>query len=105
MQKSKEICKDKEIQLTINKLIGEENYKLEYGNWGKCSYESEDNKAIILCDSKSDGNNDGVCQPGESCIKFIVSKDEIKQLFRNSRKDFVENDESFQQKKLVLEVI
>ena len=104
VQKSREICKDKEILLTVDALITK-NYKLEYGEWGKCSYEAEGEAVVILCDSRLDGNNDGICQPGESCIKFIVTKDGVQRLFRNSRNDFVEDDETFRQEKLNFEVI
>lgn len=104
VEKSKEVCKDKEFQLTVDKLI-DEKYKLQYGDWGKCSYTAGNQTAEILCDSRLDGNNDGICQPGESCIKFIVSKDNIQALYRNSRDDFVENDETFRQEELSLEVI
>ncbi|MCK5282921.1 MAG: hypothetical protein KAK00_05925 [Nanoarchaeota archaeon] len=103
VQKSREVCKDKEILLTVDKLTGTENYKLEYAGWGKCSYETEGETAVITCDSRYDGNNDGICKPGESCIQFRVTKDGIQRLVKNSRNDFVEEDNTFFLEKLEME--
>lgn len=57
--------------------------------FGKCT---ELNNSCILCDSKLDGNADGTCSSGESCIIKCTSGVE---LFRNSRDDFSLADNSF----------
>ena len=103
--KSREECKDKEMQLTIDKLTGIEEYSLNYAEWGKCSYTTEQDTLIITCDSKTDGNNDGICKPGESCIQFRVTKDSIQRFEKNSRYDWIENDETFFLEKLELEEV
>jgi len=104
-EKSREECRDMEMQVMIDKLRGTENYKLEYGGWGKCSYTTESETLIITCDSKLDGNNDGICKPGESCIQFRITKDSTQRLVKNSRYDWVENDETFFLEKLELEEV
>lgn len=105
VQKSKEVCRDKEIQLTIDELTKTETYKLEYGEWGKCSYETEGQTLIITCDSKYDGDNNGICKPGESCIQFRVTKDGIQRFEKNSRYDWVEDDDTFFLDRLNVEVV
>ena len=105
IQKSKEECEDREIKLVIDKLTGLEKYDLNYGEWGKCSYTTEQDTLIITCDSKYDGNNDGICQSGESCTQFRITKDNIQKLMKNSRDDFVEDDKTFFLEKLELEAV
>ena len=103
-EKSKEVCQDKELQVTVEKLGADENYKLLYGQWGKCSYQAQDGVAVITCDSQYDGDNNGVCTPGESCMQFRISKDGVQTLMKNSRDDFIESDASFFLEKLDLVV-
>jgi len=98
--KSKEICKDTKMIVTTDK-----QRTLEYGDWGKCTHSSMGETLLIICDSKYDGNNDGICQSGESCVQFIVTKDSTQTLVRNSQDYFAESDESFFLEKLNLEVI
>jgi len=105
IQKSREECKDKKIEVAIDKLTKTENYRLEYAEWGKCSYTAEDETLVITCDSKYDGNNDGTCHPGESCIQFRVTKDNIQRLEKNSRYGFIEEDETFFLNKLSMEEV
>lgn len=95
VQKSKEICTDKEMRLTVDKLTGAETFSLEYGDWGKCTYETQGQAVVITCDSKYDGNNDGICKPGESCVQFRITKTGVQRLMKNSRYDFVEEDDTF----------
>ena len=102
IQKSKEICKDTEMKVT---LFETEEYSLEYGEWGKCSYTTESETLVITCDSKYDGNNDGICHPGESCIQFRVTGDKIQRLEKNSRLDFIEEDSTFFLNKLSMEEV
>lgn len=105
IQKSREECMDKEMQVTIDKLTKAEKYKLEYGEWGKCSYSTEGETLVITCDSKYDGNNDGICKSGESCIQFRITKDSIQRSMKNSRDNFVEDDNTFFLEKLSMEEV
>lgn len=102
VEKSKEVCRDAEMKVT---LFETEEYSLEYGEWGKCSYTTEDETLVITCDSKYDGNNDGICQPGESCMQFRVANDKIQRLEKNSRLDFIEEDNTFFLDKLSMEEV
>ncbi len=102
--KNSEICHDTELTLSVNKILNvKDRYKLKYDGFGKCAYTPGNDSAIIICDSNKDGNGDGICQPGESCIAFIVSKDKTERLYRNSRIDFASDDATFYQKKIDME--
>jgi hypothetical protein len=103
-QKSKENCKDKSMKIGVSKMLSKEMYLLDYSDWGKCSYSPLNDSVLVICDSRYDGNADGICQQGESCIVFIVDKYTTKRLFKNSRIDFVEEDPTFYQEKLDMEV-
>ncbi len=90
----------REYKLKIDK----KDYALDYGDWGKCSHVPGNRSLVIFCDSRYDGNNDGVCSSGESCVSFIVSKSGVQRVVRNSADSFSENDESFFLEKLSVEV-
>jgi hypothetical protein len=95
VQKSKQVCADKELQFSVDKQTSIDNYKIDYGAWGKCSTSKVNNQLEIICDSKLDGNNDGKCHSGESCIKFVVTKNSITKYLKNSQPDWVQSDETF----------
>jgi len=59
----------------------------------------------VICDSKYDGNNDGICQSGESCVKFVVTQDKVERYLKNSQEEFTAEDESFFLEKLDYEVV
>lgn len=101
IEKSKELCKDTKMNVKTNK----KDYTLNYGDWGKCSYKKEQNVLVITCDSKYDGNGDGICKPGESCVQFRITKDDTQVLEKNSRMDFVESDKSFFLDKLKIDEV
>ncbi len=105
VQKSKQVCNDKELQFSIDKQTTIEDYKINYGDWGKCSYSKENNNLVVICDSKFDGNNDGICQSGESCVKFEVNKNSITRSMKNSQETFTTEDETFFLTKLDYEVM
>jgi hypothetical protein len=105
VQKSKESCSDKELRVIVDELLGQKTYKLDYGDWGKCSYSPGNFSLVIICDSRLDGNGDGICQSGESCIGFVISKYNIQRLLKNSRTDFAIDDDTFYQEQLNMEVI
>jgi len=94
-EKSEEICDNNNLRLEVNTAEELKEYKLDYGEWGKCSYEKQGETLVITCDSKYDGNNDGICKPGESCTQFKVTKDNIQKLVKNSEYEFKEEDSTF----------
>lgn len=103
---SKKVCTPKAFEIT--KEIGAtvtERGRINFKEWGKCSYEKEGNNLIIICDSKFDGNNDGICQSGESCVKFVVTQDKVKHYLKNSQEEFTVEDKSFFLEKLDYEVM
>lgn len=95
IENSEEKCRDTEIKVAVDTLLGTKDYTLEYGEWGKCSYEDEQETLVITCDSKYDGNNDGICTSGESCMQFRITKDKVYTSMKNSRDDFIGYDKSF----------
>ena len=106
VQKSEVRCEDKDLMsVTVDKPTGTETYRIDYGDWGLCSYTTEAETLVITCDSKIDGNNDGICRPGESCTQFRITKDNAQRLVKNSRYDFVESDDSFFLEQLNIEEV
>lgn len=66
------------------------HYICDYSTWGECSLDLP-NKGL-MCDSKYDGNNDGICQDGESCLIMDMSDGvgslrEFKQTYRELNTD------------------
>ena len=103
---SEKVCTTNAFQIT--KKDGDtiiEKGMINFKEWGKCSYEIKEKSIIINCDSKHDGNNDGICQSGESCVKFVVTKDDVKRYVKNSQDEFTIEDESFFLEKLDYEVM
>lgn len=69
LENSKQECEDNDkmdIKIEYSELNTTYNFRCDYSSWGKCSYNDESDH--IECDSKYDGNADGICQPGEECI-------------------------------------
>lgn len=54
-----------------------------------------DGKEFVTCDSIYDGNGDGICTSGESCIQFGIVGNYIVRKERNSQDQFVDSDNSF----------
>jgi len=67
-------------------------------NW-QCSFEL--NNTCVVCDSTKDGNGDGICHSGESCIKWCRTSQGLTKYEKNSRDDFVKVDNSFRRTKEV----
>lgn len=65
VEKTRKVCTDIESY----KITTNNEYICDYNDWGTCT----NNNGLIVCDSKYDGNNDGVCQSGESCITINAS--------------------------------
>ena len=67
VQKSKTICNKKGYTIDV---AGSKK-KIDFDKAGYyCSLEGN----IITCDSVHDGNGDGKCKSGETCIKFEITK-------------------------------
>ena len=60
--------------------------------FGKCTITD---KSEIVCDSKKDGNADGKCKSGESCVKCKIVNDELQCYKKNSKKTFSKVDNTF----------
>jgi len=100
-----QVCEPKAYQITKETAdVVTETGKIEFKEWGECSYEKQDEKIIVICDSKTDGDNDGICKSGESCVKFVISQNDVKRYVKNSKDEFTEDDKSFYLKKLDYEV-
>ena len=67
IQKSKKVCVEDISQLTINS--GFKSIPINYGNQ---NFYCSNIESQIVCDSKDDGNGDGICQSGESCAVFEI---------------------------------
>ncbi|MBW2974611.1 hypothetical protein KY366_02740 [Candidatus Woesearchaeota archaeon] len=101
VQHSKEICTPKELRI----IRADEQGKIDFEGWGKCSAQEEADSLIVVCDSKFDGNNDGICQPGESCVRFIITEDNVERSLKNSQEGFTAEDDSFFLEELDYEVM
>src|SRR5258708_5355069 len=56
---------------------------------------ADDGKTYLTCDSVYDGNGDGVCTSGETCVQFGIVGSFITRKERNSQDHWIENDPSF----------
>lgn len=73
--KNRTVCKDTGVARIIAiKGATVKDWTCDYSAWGECSRQGKS----ITCDSKYDGNNDGICTSGESCI--VINVTNIKQL-------------------------
>lgn len=52
-------------------------------------------KLYVTCDSIYDGNGDGICTSGESCIQFGIVGNFVTRKERNSRNDWLDKDPSY----------
>lgn len=89
---------------TPQKLTIQEKYALSVDGY-TCTPTSDAGTITLICDSKTDGNGDGICQSGESCQKFEVRNGQLYSYQKNSREDFIENDRTFNQQPIQVEVL
>lgn len=103
---SERVCTPKafEIEKETADIVTEKG-RINFKDWGKCSYQTEEDNLIVICDSQYDGNNDGICQSGESCVKFVVTADKVEKFLKNSQEEFTAEDESFFLEELDYEVM
>lgn len=57
----------------LNKTGTIYHWVCDYSAWGECKVDTENKR--LVCDSKFDGNQDGVCDSGESCLMLNVTKE------------------------------
>lgn len=84
----KKIPKER-IECTKKELIIKEKYNINLQEYG-CKATSEGGTVTAICDSKYDGNGDGICTSGESCMKFVVDSNGVKKSEKNSMDVFTE---------------
>ncbi len=87
-----------------NKAIIDKQVELEYAGY-QCTANEYDEVVIVICDSIYDGNGDGICQSGESCMKFEIDGKDVKKYEKNSKHEFMESDDSFFVDKVKVEVL
>lgn len=68
--------------------------KLNTGDY-VCNVSDDVDSTTVVCDSKYDGNGDGICTSGESCMKFVVNGNNIDVYKRNSKDEYVKDDPTY----------
>ena len=94
--KNKEECRTTALVINNHFAIPTINYA--------CSTMEEGSIIIVTCDSKYDGDGNGECHSGESCLRYEIDGETISQTQRNSHDEFKESDGSFFQEENGLEV-
>lgn len=72
---------------------------MDFTDFGKCSIDEKE--FCIICDSRQDGNADGICNGGESCLKNCLKDKKIESSQKNSREDYMTTDSSFKMTKAI----
>lgn len=70
-----------------------------------CSRQESGTQIIVTCDSKYDGNGDGICKSGESCQRIVVNGTSIMKSEKNSDDEYREADDSYFMPEVGMEVI
>lgn len=60
-----------------------------------CSASRSNGQITVICDSLHDGDGNGICSSGESCLKYEIDKTQITKFEKNSRNDFTRADDTF----------
>ncbi|MDP3734549.1 MAG: Ig-like domain-containing protein [Nanoarchaeota archaeon] len=97
VQKSERVCQM--TALIVNNAVRISNI----GDYA-CSTQ-EGAEVIVLCDSRFDGNGDGKCTSGESCMRFTIDGNTVTKEEKNSRNDFVAEDDKYFLDEATTEVI
>ena len=79
----------------LNITTKNKQYLINVSEFGSCTF----NTTCAVCDSFLDGNDDGICQSGESCMRYCIEKDKLETDEKNSRYNYVKNDGSLKVKK------
>lgn len=97
VQKTKKVCTTKGYVIKDKIQLDTDKYE--------CSITEDSDDVIVTCDSRYDGNGDGKCTSGESCMKFVIDGEEVSRSEKNSRDNFIEEDESFFLERASVEVL
>jgi hypothetical protein len=108
--RNKTECKpNEEFIVSIDQGTATLKKQLDFSEWGPCVYSQEtinsNSCLVVTCVSLYDGAHKGQftdCEGGKSCQRFEICDGSITSLYKNSREDFVEDDESFHLSKLAL---
>lgn len=100
VQKSRDDCE------TFGYMLdnGVKNVKLTTTDYS-CSTTEENGIVTVICDSKFDGNGDGICSSGESCQKFILEGGSFAKYEKNSQDEFTTEDDSYFAERASTEVL
>jgi hypothetical protein len=97
-EKIKEICKTKSYVI-------KNKYKLDVDGYTCQTNKDNGNIVTMICDSIYDGNGDGICTSGESCIKYVISNNTFNKYEKNSKDEFIQEDDSYFLPKTTEEVL
>ena len=62
-----------EANVYLNKSDKIFHWICDYSSWGECKVDKSNKR--FVCDSKKDGNADGICNSGESCLIINITKE------------------------------
>jgi len=79
-------------------------YKLNIEGYA-CQPTKINDVVTVICDSQYDGNGDGICTSGESCLKYVFTNDKQEVYEKNSIDEYVASDDSFYLNKTTVEVL
>ena len=100
VSKSYQECK--KVGLRVNN--GEKIIELDIREYA-CSSQESGTQIIVTCDSKYDGNGDGICRSGESCQRIVVNGTTITKSEKNSDEEYREADDSYFMPEVGMEII
>jgi len=81
-----------------------ENHQFETNDY-ECDYQIDGLTTVLICDSKFDGNGDGICKSGETCLKYEITSDSVQTYEKNSQDEFNEYDPSFYRDTISVEAV
>lgn len=101
-------CKANELIVSMNQGVATLKKQLDFADWGPCVYEEQNSCLVVTCVSLYDGAHNGQfvdCNGGKSCQRFEICDNSIKALYKNSRDDFIDNDDSFNLPRLAVKEV
>jgi len=87
VEKTEQRCKTKAYVI-------KNKYKLNIDGY-VCTPSKDNGIITVVCDSIYDGNGDGICTSGESCLKYVFQGNNMQKLEKNSRDEFTESDQTY----------
>ena len=64
--------------INANNGVKDIDWECDYGKEWECKYNATGKN--LICDSRRDGNADGICQSGETCLQINMTKEGIKKI-------------------------